>query len=153
MTRSSSPAHDRAREFPGMIGCFRAAPKFRIRAQPWNPCQPRNSASASTCIWPGTRRFRKPCIYQVEDETRLSQHIWWWVTRDVNKGWTLNHAAIAWNKCHFISLVILNCANSLTGLHKVEIGLGTKVQYQFSAWFSSAFCRLMHGPESISILD
>ena len=26
MTRSSSPAHDRAREFPGMIGCFRAAP-------------------------------------------------------------------------------------------------------------------------------
>ena len=26
VTRSSSPAHDRAREFPGMIGCFRAAP-------------------------------------------------------------------------------------------------------------------------------
>ena len=26
MTRSSSPAHDRVREFPGMIGCFRAAP-------------------------------------------------------------------------------------------------------------------------------
>ena len=26
MTRSSSPAHDRAHKFPGMIGCFRAAP-------------------------------------------------------------------------------------------------------------------------------
>ena len=23
-----------------------------------------------------------------------------------------------------------------TGLHKIEIGLGTKFQYQFSAWFS-----------------
>ena len=48
VTRSSSPAHDRAREFPGMIG-FSAW--LRIRAQPWNPCQPRNSASASTWQW------------------------------------------------------------------------------------------------------
>ena len=28
MTRSSSPAHERAREFPGMIGCFRMAPNL-----------------------------------------------------------------------------------------------------------------------------
>ena len=45
-TRCSSPAHERTREFPWMIS---SSAWLRIWAQPRNPCQPRNSASASTC--------------------------------------------------------------------------------------------------------
>ena len=39
---------------------------LRIRAQPWNPCQPRNSASASTWLCAGWTQLRRISINQVQ---------------------------------------------------------------------------------------
>ena len=41
--------------------------------------------------------------------------------------------------CDFYSVSVSHIIKALSGLHKIEIGLGTKFQDKFSAWFSRNF--------------